>query len=84
MTQEVKNIIVNETRSGDRGQAHLGQAHLLNKETVDKRQQHEADKQFEKQFKSMCHLGPSLFAETKTRDLERRVSRMWELSEGVV
>ncbi len=51
----------------DRGQAHLGQAHLLNKETVDKRQQHEADKQFEKQFKSMCHLGPSLFAETKTR-----------------
>ena len=34
---------------------------------MDQRQQLEADKQFEKQFKSMCHLGPSLFAGSKTR-----------------
>ncbi len=51
----------------NRGQAHLRQAHLLNKETVNKRQQHEANKQFEKQFKSMCHLRPSLFVKTKIR-----------------
>ena len=54
-------------KRADRGQAHLGEGYLLNKKTVNQRQQNEADKQFDKQFKSMCHLGPSLFAETKTR-----------------
>ncbi len=59
-----------------RGQAQCGDALLLNKATVQERnnrqvikqqerQDKQADRQFEQQFRSMCRLGPDIFAERR-------------------
>ena len=38
---------------------------------MNQRQQNKTDKQFDKQFKSICHLRSSLFAKTKTRNSKK-------------
>lgn len=48
-----------------RGQAHYGEAQVMNLETVQKRNEAFATKQLDKEFKIMCRLGSDIFQDSK-------------------